>query len=165
MLFNPVHERARYLNFEFSRMIARKRGEEAHVTASFQSKSFSKSFKIQFCVEKCSSCTLFGKNPPPYSPLQLPPLILLACLRITNNLVYYGFSFNTSSLSGDIFWNAFLSAAVEVPAYVVSSLLLVFIGRKPTFVGGLLLAGTSCFLCIPFLANKRDIYHPRYTFI
>ena len=84
-------------------------------------------------------------------------LTLSGCLprsRITNNLVYYGFSLNTSSLSGDIFWNAFLSAAVEIPAFIVTSLLITHVGRKPVLAGGFLVAGLTSLACIPFLGRE-----------
>ena len=84
-------------------------------------------------------------------------------LRITNNLVYYGFSLNTSSLSGDIFWNAFLSGTVEIPGNIAAFLGITYLGRKPTVAGGLIIAGSTSLLCIPFLGSEgvlRQNVHP-----
>ena len=84
-------------------------------------------------------------------------------LRITNNLVYYGFSLNTSSLSGDIFWNAFLSGTVEIPGNIAAFLGITYLGRKPTVAGGLTIAGSTSLLCIPFLGSEgvlRQNVHP-----
>ena len=73
--------------------------------------------------------------------------------RLTNSLVYYGLSLNTGTLSGNIFVNSFISAAVEVPANIICIFTMLYLGRKPTLVGAFLIAGVSAFLCIPFLDN------------
>ena len=71
--------------------------------------------------------------------------------RLTNSLVYFGLSLNTGTLSGSIFMNSFISAAVEVPANIICIFTMIYLGRKPTLVGAFLIAGVSAFLCIPFL--------------
>ena len=79
--------------------------------------------------------------------------------RMVNTFVYYGLSLNTGLLSGNIFLNAFLSAAVEVPGMLAYYLLATYIGRKRTLVGGMLMAGITSFLCIPFLENPGNNSH------
>ena len=80
--------------------------------------------------------------------------------RITNSLVYYGLSLNTGSLSGNIFWNSFISGAVEVPANIICIFTMMYLGRKPTLVGAFLIAGVSSFLCIPFLEDEGGTSPP-----
>ncbi|XP_034539439.1 solute carrier family 22 member 5-like [Notolabrus celidotus] len=61
--------------------------------------------------------------------------ITLMCLVLwmAINIGYFGLSLNTSNLSGDPFMNCFLSAASEVPAYVVSTVLLKKCPRRAVF--------------------------------
>ncbi|XP_038073511.1 organic cation transporter protein-like [Patiria miniata] len=47
-----------------------------------------------------------------------------------NSLVYYGLSLNTDSLAGNPYLNFFLSGAVEIPAYIVSSAVVTWFGRR-----------------------------------
>ena len=66
---------------------------------------------------------------------------------ITNTLVYYGISFNTSKLAGDPYLVFFLSAIVELAADIVCQFTLDRFGRKWTYSFHMGLAGV-CLLCI-----------------
>ncbi|KAB5561875.1 hypothetical protein PHYPO_G00011560 [Pangasianodon hypophthalmus] len=65
---------------------------------------------------------------------------------------YYGISFNIKSFGLDLYLNQFLYGAVEVPAKIIVYLLLDWIGRRRTMVGGILLA--SCTLIINIFIPK-----------
>ncbi|MCJ8736439.1 hypothetical protein PDJAM_G00012480 [Pangasius djambal] len=65
---------------------------------------------------------------------------------------YYGISFNIKSFGLDLYLNQFLYGAVEVPAKFIVYLLLDWIGRRRTEVGGILLA--SCALIINIFIPK-----------
>ncbi|XP_044520607.1 solute carrier family 22 member 4 isoform X2 [Gracilinanus agilis] len=54
---------------------------------------------------------------------------------------YFGLSLNTPNLHGDVYLNCFLSAAIEVPAYVIAWLLLRKLPRRYTIAGTLFLGG------------------------
>ena len=71
--------------------------------------------------------------------------------------MYYGLSLNTGSLSGNIFWNSFISGAVEIPANLICIFTMMYLGRKPTLVGAFLIGGVSIFLCIPFLGDDGTL--------
>ncbi|XP_070546898.1 organic cation transporter protein-like [Ptychodera flava] len=67
----------------------------------------------------------------------------------TNSLVYLGVSLNTSNLGGDDYLNAFISAAVEIPAaamglYIVDTKL----GRRWSLCGTMVLGGLACILTL-----------------
>lgn len=47
-----------------------------------------------------------------------------------NGFVYYGLSFNTNSLAGNMYINFFLSGLVELPAYVLTMYILRTYGRR-----------------------------------
>ncbi|XP_016300712.1 solute carrier family 22 member 4 [Sinocyclocheilus anshuiensis] len=66
-------------------------------------------------------------------------LCLLLWMAI--NIGYFGLSLNTSNLSGDPFLNCFLSALTEVPAYMVSTLLLKSCPRRPVLSAFLVIGG------------------------
>ncbi|XP_036607868.1 solute carrier family 22 member 4 isoform X2 [Trichosurus vulpecula] len=54
---------------------------------------------------------------------------------------YFGLSLNTPNLHGDVYLNCFLSAAIEVPAYVIAWLLLRKLPRRYIISGTLFLGG------------------------
>ncbi|XP_070567620.1 organic cation transporter protein-like [Ptychodera flava] len=63
----------------------------------------------------------------------------------TNSFVYYGLSLNTSNLGGNDFLAAFISAAVEVPAYIMSLFILDSpLGRRWSLSLTLLVGGIAC---------------------
>uniref|UniRef100_A0A672R032 Solute carrier family 22 member 5-like n=1 Tax=Sinocyclocheilus grahami TaxID=75366 RepID=A0A672R032_SINGR len=66
-------------------------------------------------------------------------LCLLLWMAI--NIGYFGLSLNTTKLSGDPFLNCFLSAVTEVPAYMVSTLLLKSCPRRPVLSAFLVIGG------------------------
>ncbi|KAF4098123.1 solute carrier family 22 member 4 [Onychostoma macrolepis] len=66
-------------------------------------------------------------------------LCLLLWMAI--NVGYFGLSLNTTNLSGDPFLNCFLSAVTEVPAYIVSTLLLKSCPRRPVLSAFLVIGG------------------------
>ncbi|XP_062908740.1 organic cation/carnitine transporter 2-like isoform X1 [Mobula hypostoma] len=57
------------------------------------------------------------------------------------SIEYYGLSLNTPNLNGDAYLNCFFSAAIEVPAYTVTWLLLQRFTRKFCLSGALFLGG------------------------
>ncbi|XP_052392412.1 solute carrier family 22 member 5 [Carassius gibelio] len=67
--------------------------------------------------------------------------LLCLLLWMAINIGYFGLSLNTTNLSGDPFLNCFLSAVTEVPAYIVSTLLLKSCPRRPVLSAFLVLGG------------------------
>ncbi|XP_077869500.1 organic cation transporter protein-like [Saccoglossus kowalevskii] len=67
----------------------------------------------------------------------------------TVSMVYYGISLNTSNLAGDDYLNAFLSGAVEVPAYILAILLPeTRLGRRWSQSLMFILGGLACILTL-----------------
>lgn len=58
---------------------------------------------------------------------------------------YFGLSLNTSRLHGDPYINCFISAAIEVPAYLISWLSVHFLPRRHTCVTSMVLAGAALY--------------------
>ena len=73
--------------------------------------------------------------------------------RATCSLIYYALAFNTGTLHGNIYLNTFLSGALEIPAYIVSILMVNRrpMGRRWTGCIGLVGSSISSFLCIPMI--------------
>lgn len=61
--------------------------------------------------------------------------------RMVITLGYFSLILNTSNLAGNPYLNAFLSAVVEVPAYIIALLLLKFCSRHVCQSSTLLLGG------------------------
>ena len=58
---------------------------------------------------------------------------------------YFALSLNTSNLHGSSYLNCFVSAAIEVPAYLVAWVLFRFCGRRPSLCWTLFLGGVMMF--------------------
>ena len=82
---------------------------------------------------------------------------------ISCTLVYYGMSFNTGTMAGNVYLNTFLSGLVEVPAYIGSLPCMYKFGRRYSQIGTLLISGSACFLCTPFLDSDNEIYEAIVT--
>uniref|UniRef100_A0A3P9IYV1 Solute carrier family 22 member 5 n=1 Tax=Oryzias latipes TaxID=8090 RepID=A0A3P9IYV1_ORYLA len=81
--------------------------------------------------------------------------ITLMCLLLwmSINIGYFGLSLNTSNLSGNPFMNCFLSAISEVPAYIVSTLLLRVSPRR-VLLSVFLFLGGGVLLLIQFIPES-----------
>ena len=73
---------------------------------------------------------------------------LVMCFNwIVTNICYYGLILNSVNLAGsDIYANFSLSAAIEIPSYVFTVLVIDRVGRKPLLVFCQLLAGVTCII-------------------
>ncbi|KAM9069869.1 solute carrier family 22 member 4 isoform 5-T5 [Sarcophilus harrisii] len=67
--------------------------------------------------------------------------IMSLMLWMLVSIGYFGLSLNTPNLHGDVYLNCFLSAAIEVPAYVIAWLLLRSLPRRYIIAGTLFLGG------------------------
>lgn len=68
---------------------------------------------------------------------------------------YFGLSLDTPNLHGDIYVNCFLSAVVEVPAYVLAWLLLRHLPRRYSMATTLFLGG-SVLLFVQLVPPSKD---------
>ncbi|XP_040127812.1 organic cation/carnitine transporter 2 isoform X3 [Ictidomys tridecemlineatus] len=68
--------------------------------------------------------------------------IMSIILWLTIAVGYFGLSLDTPNLHGDIYLNCFLSAVVEVPAYVLAWLLLQHVPRRYSMATALFLGGS-----------------------
>nr|XP_054753103.1 organic cation transporter protein-like isoform X1 [Lytechinus pictus] len=64
------------------------------------------------------------------------------------SLVYYGLALSSSDFGVNVYIAAFVSGAVEVPAYVSSIFALEYFGRRPSTCFYLVLGGVACILSI-----------------
>lgn len=71
--------------------------------------------------------------------------VLSVSLRFTMIMGYYGLSFNTSQLHANPYISCFISAAVEIPAYVSSWLALLYLPRRVSVISSLLLAAVPLY--------------------
>ncbi|XP_067464653.1 organic cation/carnitine transporter 2-like isoform X1 [Thunnus thynnus] len=72
--------------------------------------------------------------------------LILCFVSFTMITGYYCLSFNTSQLHADPYISCFISAAVEVPAYISSWLALRYFPRRLSVISTLLVAAVSLFL-------------------
>ncbi|XP_054424468.1 organic cation/carnitine transporter 2 [Pteronotus mesoamericanus] len=68
--------------------------------------------------------------------------IMSIILWMTISVGYFGLSLDTPNLHGDVYVNCFLSAVVEVPAYVLAWLLLQHLPRRYSMATALFLGGS-----------------------
>uniref|UniRef100_A0A3Q3MLV0 Solute carrier family 22 member 5-like n=1 Tax=Labrus bergylta TaxID=56723 RepID=A0A3Q3MLV0_9LABR len=72
--------------------------------------------------------------------------LILGLVWFTLSTGYFGLSLNTSRLHADPYLSCFISAAVEVPAYIACWLALQYIPRRVSTICVLLLGGVSLYL-------------------
>lgn len=60
---------------------------------------------------------------------------------MTNAMVFYGLSLNTSNMNGNVYLNCFVSAASEIVAYVVAWLLVNRVPRPTILCSTLMFCG------------------------
>ncbi|CAH1251990.1 SLC22A5 [Branchiostoma lanceolatum] len=63
---------------------------------------------------------------------------------IVNTFVYYGISLNTAALSGNFYLNFAISGFIEIPAYLMSIVILNKFGRRWPLCMLLLIGGVAC---------------------
>ncbi|KAG8507824.1 Solute carrier family 22 member 5, partial [Galemys pyrenaicus] len=68
--------------------------------------------------------------------------VMSIILWLTIAVGYFGLSLDTPNLHGDIYVNSFLSAVVEVPAYILAWLLLRHLPRRYSMAAALFLGGS-----------------------
>ncbi|XP_032219345.2 solute carrier family 22 member 5 isoform X2 [Nematostella vectensis] len=66
--------------------------------------------------------------------------------------VYYGLSFNSGNLSGDFYVNFAASGLVEIPAYILASVLVDRIGRKKPLIAYYIIGGLALLSLLPIQA-------------
>ena len=86
-----------------------------------------------------------------------PVLFILVNLRFVDSLMYYALTLNVGALPGDVFINAAVSAAVEIPAQfaTIAALNHRVTGRRLTCALSMLMAGLLSFCVIPFIATSK----------
>ena len=72
------------------------------------------------------------------------------------SITYFALSLNTSNLHGSVFLNCFLSAAMEVPAYVLSWVLFSYFPRRICLSMSLFIGGVTI-LCIQLIPSGRTM--------
>uniref|UniRef100_A0AAY4CD91 Major facilitator superfamily (MFS) profile domain-containing protein n=1 Tax=Denticeps clupeoides TaxID=299321 RepID=A0AAY4CD91_9TELE len=71
--------------------------------------------------------------------------LILFLVWMTLSMGYFGLSLNTSRLHGDPYLNCFISAAIEVPAYVISWLALRYFPRRMSASASMMLGGVAMY--------------------
>ncbi|ERE68897.1 solute carrier family 22 member 21 [Cricetulus griseus] len=90
--------------------------------------------------------------------------IMSIILWLTISVGYFGLSLATPTLNGNIYLNCFLSAAVEVPAYVLAWLLLQHVTRRYSMAGSLFLGG-SVLVLLPLVPSGAYNRYLPYVFM
>ncbi|MEJ1272925.1 hypothetical protein NN561_003784 [Cricetulus griseus] len=92
--------------------------------------------------------------------LTVPGVLCGALWWLTISVGYFGLSLDTPNLHGDIYVNSFLSAAVEVPAYVLAWLLLQHLPRRYSISAALFLGGSVLLFLQLVPSGAYDRYLP-----
>ncbi|KAK3040262.1 LOW QUALITY PROTEIN: hypothetical protein RJ639_028177 [Escallonia herrerae] len=73
-------------------------------------------------------------------------LILVVAINFSCSVVYYGLSINVVNLETNLYINVLVNAVAEMPAYILTAVLLDKFGRKPLGVGTQWFSGLFCIL-------------------
>ncbi|GFQ75732.1 organic cation transporter protein, partial [Trichonephila clavata] len=71
-------------------------------------------------------------------------LFIMIFVWMVNTFVYYGLSYNINDLAGNTYLNVFIAGLVEFPAYAVVFWGIKLLGRRPTLVSLMVMAGVFC---------------------
>lgn len=83
--------------------------------------------------------------------------VIMYYLWFTNSFVYYGLTLNSGSLiPGDLYINFVIGGALEIVAYILTILALLFLGRRWSLSGTMVLGGVSLLLTavVPGVTGK-----------
>ncbi|XP_020109338.1 organic cation/carnitine transporter 4, partial [Ananas comosus] len=78
------------------------------------------------------------------TPMTRLRLILTVAINFLCSIVYYGLSLNVVNLKTNLYLSVLLNAVAEMPAFVLTAVLLDRFGRKPLGVGTMWLSGVFC---------------------
>lgn len=71
-------------------------------------------------------------------------LVLSVLINLLCSVVYYGLSLNVVNLKTNLYVSVVVNSLAEMPAYLLTALLLDRFGRKPLGIGTMLLSGVFC---------------------
>lgn len=71
-------------------------------------------------------------------------LVLSVLINLLTSVVYYGLSLNVVNLKTNLYVTVVVNSLAEMPAYLLTALLLDHFGRKPLAIGTMLLSGVFC---------------------
>ncbi|KAM3390121.1 hypothetical protein ACQJBY_011976 [Aegilops geniculata] len=71
-------------------------------------------------------------------------LVLSVLINLLCSVVYYGLSLNVVNLKTNLYVSVAVNSIAEMPAYLLTALLLDHFGRKPLGIGTMLLSGVFC---------------------
>uniref|UniRef100_A0A0E0KVM8 H(+)/Pi cotransporter n=1 Tax=Oryza punctata TaxID=4537 RepID=A0A0E0KVM8_ORYPU len=71
-------------------------------------------------------------------------LVLSVVINLLASVVYYGLSLNVVNLKTNLYVSVLVNSIAEMPAYLLTALLLDRFGRKPLAIGTMLLSGIFC---------------------
>ncbi|KAL8208986.1 hypothetical protein R6Q57_008398 [Mikania cordata] len=78
------------------------------------------------------------------SPLMRRRLFLVMGINYTSAVVYYGLNLNVTNLKTNLYLNVLLNSIAEMPAYLLTAILIDRLGRKPLGVGTQWFSGIFC---------------------
>ncbi|KAF7003936.1 hypothetical protein CFC21_019207 [Triticum aestivum] len=71
-------------------------------------------------------------------------LMLLVIITFLCSVVYFGLTLNVVNLKINLYISVVVNSLAEMPAYLVTAVLLQHFGRKPLTIGSMLLSGVFC---------------------
>ncbi|RLM74884.1 organic cation/carnitine transporter 4 [Panicum miliaceum] len=71
-------------------------------------------------------------------------LVLSVLINLLASVVYYGLSLNVVNLKTNLYVSVVANSLAEMPAYLLTALLVDHFGRKPLAIGTMLLSGVFC---------------------
>ncbi|GBG68515.1 hypothetical protein CBR_g3059 [Chara braunii] len=74
-------------------------------------------------------------------------LVALSILWLTCSLLYYGLALSSVNLGNNVYLQTFLNGLVEIPSFLIATMLVRRLGRKRCVVGGIVLGALSSFFC------------------
>ncbi|KAK1439998.1 hypothetical protein QVD17_05823 [Tagetes erecta] len=90
------------------------------------------------------------------SPVTRRRLFLLMGINFTTWVVYYGLNLNATNITTNIYLGVLLNSLAEMPAYLVTAILIERFGRKPLGVGTQWFSAISCIIGSCFMGSHGN---------
>ena len=82
------------------------------------------------------------------SPVTRIRLLLAVLISFFCAVIYYGLSLNVVNLKSSVYLSVFLNSMAEMPSFLLTAVLLDWLGRRPMGVSTMLLSAVFCFAAV-----------------
>ena len=81
------------------------------------------------------------------TPKLLKTMLIMGFVFCASSMVYYGLGYNAAALPGSVYVNNFMNGLVEILSYIISMIVMKWVGRRTITAGTMISGGIACGIC------------------